>query len=259
MIRSRSHYGGDGNDAAFWDWCGGGPLHPRPAPLAEPFAAEVHWVKRTKLGAAEDAETQTLLFLHGVPSSLFTWAEVIVPKNVLAPTDLAVEFDLVAVDLPGHGFTETLKHPEQTMLEPDRAAEFVLRFMRRTGVQRAVVVGHGYGAIVASYVAAFAPERVDGLVLMDAEGVPREDGEMAVSELSQRSAPAHWLVRWFGWMARPGSTFRNGSIWEGIAEDGLRDRSTRDLYLPRGSDRRIRDAASNPRELRLSPHVGIAE
>jgi pimeloyl-ACP methyl ester carboxylesterase len=99
----------------------------------------------------------TLVLLHGLASSIYTWADVI--------PALAEDHDVVAVDLPGFGGSDI---PEE--LSSSVYPATVLALMDRLGISRATLVGNSLGGSVAVVLAARHPERVRRLVLIDAAG-----------------------------------------------------------------------------------------
>ena len=99
----------------------------------------------------------TLVLLHGLASSIYTWAEVI--------PALAQDHDVVAVDLPGFGGSDV---PDDLSASVYPAT--LLALMDRLGIPRATLVGNSLGGAVAVMVAARHPERVRRLVLIDSAG-----------------------------------------------------------------------------------------
>ncbi len=75
---------------------------------------------------------------------------------------LADRYDVVAMDLPGHGS----RIGESFQLE--RAADSVVQVLDEVEVEQAVLVGLSLGGYVALAVAAMDPRRVDGIVLSGA-------------------------------------------------------------------------------------------
>jgi len=98
-----------------------------------------------------------LVLLHGLASSIYTWADVI--------PALAEDHDVVAVDLPGFGGSDI-----PADLSPSVYPGTVLDLMDRLGISRATVVGNSLGGAVGIVLAARHPERVRRLVLIDAAG-----------------------------------------------------------------------------------------
>ncbi len=102
-----------------------------------------------------------LLLLHGTGAATHSWRD-------LMPI-LAERFDVVAPDLPGHGFT---RWPNDDDLSLDAMAKGVGALLRQMDVAPEIVVGHSAGAAVAVRMVldgAMAPRAVVGL---DAALVP---------------------------------------------------------------------------------------
>ena len=79
---------------------------------------------------------------------------------------LAEDFRCLAPDLMGLGDTET---PPDADWSLRAQAEMVLGLLDRLGLERAHVVGHDHGGALAQLLAAEHPDRVDRLVLTNAE------------------------------------------------------------------------------------------
>jgi len=96
-----------------------------------------------------------LILLHGLAGSARWWRH-----NVPV---LSRAFRVAAIDLPGFGASH-----RDARLVLDKAAGQLVATMDRLGFERAHVVGHSMGGLVAGGLAADYPERVDRLVLVDA-------------------------------------------------------------------------------------------
>lgn len=145
----------------------------------------------------EEGHGQPLLLLHGCPFSSFIWRKVIPP--------LAAEHRCLAPDLLGLGDTET--EPDADWSLPAQA-RMVVAFLDALGIGRAHVVGHDHGGAIAQLLAARHADRVDRLVLSNAEAYdnwpsPHERpflrlsqaplvGRLGAWALSKR--PATWLA-----------------------------------------------------------------
>jgi magnesium chelatase accessory protein len=79
-----------------------------------------------------------LLLLHGTGSATHSWRGLI-------PL-LAAVFDVLAPDLPGHGFTDA---PPASRMSLPAMADAVAALLQRLGVRPALVVGHSAGAAIA--------------------------------------------------------------------------------------------------------------
>ncbi|MDP3409893.1 alpha/beta fold hydrolase BchO [Bosea sp. (in: a-proteobacteria)] len=80
----------------------------------------------------------SLLLLHGTGASTHSWRD-------LMPL-LARDFHVVAVDLPGHGFTQA---PDRDLLSLPAMARGLAALLRTLGVSPDGVVGHSAGAAIA--------------------------------------------------------------------------------------------------------------
>lgn len=104
-----------------------------------------------------------LVCLHGTFASLHTW-----DGWTAALTD---DHRLVRPDLPGHGLTGP--HPE-TDYSMAAYVDFLAAFLDRLGIEECVVAGNSRGGAIAWRFALDHPDRVAGLVLVDAMGFPLE-------------------------------------------------------------------------------------
>ena len=104
-----------------------------------------------------------IVLLHGTSASLHTW-------EGWAHT-LKAQRRVISLDLPGFGLTGPFagQYPRDDY-HGDRYARFVLDLLDVLKVPRAVIAGNSLGGEVAWRTAAMAPERVAGLVLVDAVG-----------------------------------------------------------------------------------------
>jgi pimeloyl-ACP methyl ester carboxylesterase len=118
-------------------------------PIAEINGIRFHYIVK---GSGED-----VFLLHGVTSSLASWFSGVVPA-------LAPSFRVTAFDMRGHGLSEITPTGYTSR---DMAGD-VIAIMDHLGVASARLVGHSYGGCVAMHTALLHPDRVDGVVLMDA-------------------------------------------------------------------------------------------
>jgi pimeloyl-ACP methyl ester carboxylesterase len=95
------------------------------------------------------------VLLHGLAGSGAWWK-----RNL--PT-LARDFHVTVIDLPGFGSS----HPDARLILDDAPSQ-VATLIGELGIERAHVMGHSMGGLVAGALAADHPERVDRLVLVDA-------------------------------------------------------------------------------------------
>lgn len=76
---------------------------------------------------------------------------------------LASTHRVTAYDLRGHGYSDA---PPAGYTSLDHAGD-LLALMDGLGIERARLVGHSFGAVIAAHVAAEAPDRVEAMVLSD--------------------------------------------------------------------------------------------
>lgn len=102
------------------------------------------------------APRRTLVLLHGLASNLTRWSEFV------SATRLAASWDILRVDLRGHGGSLCRGRVGMAAWCDDLAA-----LLAAEDVPRAVLVGHCLGANLALWFAHRAPPRVAGLVLIE--------------------------------------------------------------------------------------------
>ena len=124
-------------------------------------------------------DAPALVLIHGSNSHLQTWEAMI--------AELAGDHRLISVDLYGHGMTGPNpggKYDAQTNID------LVTKVLDKVGVNKAVWVGNSMGGWLAWRAGLAVPERVSGLVLIDASGA--QTGEKSKPYLGARLAQS-WL------------------------------------------------------------------
>ncbi|HEX2781549.1 MAG TPA: alpha/beta fold hydrolase [Gemmatimonadaceae bacterium] len=101
-----------------------------------------------------------LLFVHGMLGDASFWTPTIEALGEQRPRAIAAE-------LRGHGSSEPAASEDYS---PRACAADLLAVLDGYGLDRATVIGHSYGALVALAFAAAHPERVARLVLADPPG-----------------------------------------------------------------------------------------
>jgi pimeloyl-ACP methyl ester carboxylesterase len=112
----------------------------------------------SRVAYCEAGSGAPLLLLHGCPFSSFIWRKVLPP--------LSARYRCLAPDLLGLGDTETSPDADWSLRAQ---AAMVLGFLDALGIRRTHVVGHDHGGALAQLLAAEHPERIDRLVLSNAE------------------------------------------------------------------------------------------
>jgi pimeloyl-ACP methyl ester carboxylesterase len=105
-------------------------------------------------GKAFDAAKPTAVFVHGVLNDHSVWA---LQSRYLAHHG----WNVLAVDLPGH-----CRSKGQAPSTVEEAADFVGALLDAAGVQRAALVGHSWGSLIAMEAAARLKERITHAVLV---------------------------------------------------------------------------------------------
>ena len=154
-----------------------------------------------------DPERPPLVLLHGFLGHAADWSEI-------APR-FASDFDVWALDLPGHGGAHERTETESSV---GAAAEAVMATMKARGVDRFALVGYSMGGRIALYLAAHHPERLQRLVLVGASPGLRSRQTRAARQTHDRSLAARldactnsddvrrFLDRWYAaplWASTP--------------------------------------------------------
>ena len=103
-----------------------------------------------------------LLLIHGLGNSTLVWHR--------AMAGLARRFRVLALDLPGHGYSDM---PLVDFRVPE-AARFVARFAEAVGAGTFHVAGNSMGGIIAIELGLEYNDRVTGVVLVDSAGLGRK-------------------------------------------------------------------------------------
>lgn len=125
-----------------------------------------------------------IILLHGSNASLHTWADMV--------SILSDDYRLISLDFPGHGLTGPDPKQDYSAASLIDAAKTV---MDETGVERAVIAGNSMGGWAAWRFALEYPERVSGLVLIDASGpVIEEEADPYLAAKITNSVPGQLLA-----------------------------------------------------------------
>ena len=105
-------------------------------------------------GKPFDPTLPTVVFVHGAVNDHTVW-------TLLARWCAHHGFGALAVDLPGH-----MRSAGPALSSVESLADWVLALLDAAGTQRAALVGHSLGSLVALEAAARAPERASRLVMI---------------------------------------------------------------------------------------------
>ena len=150
--------------------CGAEPLPIYPAGTA--FQTRDIVVAGTRLRLIDSGQGPVVVFLHGFGASIYSW------RHQLEPV-LQAGHRVVAYDNRGFGSSD---RPDSGY---DNAAyvTLLLALLDSLDIADAVLVGHSMGGQIAAEVAATAPGRVRGLVLLDPSGHRGPVSRLALRQL----------------------------------------------------------------------------
>ncbi|HEY1379194.1 MAG TPA: alpha/beta hydrolase [Gemmataceae bacterium] len=180
---------------------------------------------------AGDRGGPPVVLLHGFPEFWYGW------RHQLGPL-AAAGLNVVAVDQ--RGYTTSDKPPRVRDYNLDRLAADVASAIAALGVERAAVVGHDWGGVVAWWLAVKHPGRVSRLAILNAP-------HPAVMRRALRTDPLQMMRSWYAfvmqvprlteWLSRLGN-------WRGVVR-GLRKSSRPGTFTDADFDR-YRQAWSQP-------------
>ena len=120
---------------------------------------------------------QPLVALHGAASSSH-WYDLVIPH-------LAGDLRVVAPDQRAHGKTDQ----PSTGYDWRTLAGDMVGALDQLDIEKAVVMGHSWGASTALAVAAYHPDRTQGLIMVDGGFGGRRSSEMTWEEFRDRLSP----------------------------------------------------------------------
>jgi 4,5:9,10-diseco-3-hydroxy-5,9,17-trioxoandrosta-1(10),2-diene-4-oate hydrolase len=103
-----------------------------------------------------------IVLVHGIGTFCETWL-----MNVRV---LQQHYRIIALDLPGHGYSEHFSPP----YDADHYARFLNDFLQTLGVDHFSLIGNSFGGTVALQTAYSFPEKIHRLILAAAAGFGRE-------------------------------------------------------------------------------------
>ena len=132
-----------------------------------------------------DAGDPAVVLIHGAGMDRTVWQ--FQTRNIAHTGHRAY-----AVDLPGHGYSEGPALPTV----PDMA-DWVARFIDAAGIEKATLVGHSMGSLIALEVAARHPDKAERLVLTGvAEAMPVHPDLLAAAAANEDLGPE--LITFWG-------------------------------------------------------------
>jgi pimeloyl-ACP methyl ester carboxylesterase len=183
----------------------------------------LHWV--------EAGQGPVVLLLHGFPEFWWEWRHQL-------PALARMGFRAVAPDLRGYNLSE--KPEGVAAYRMEQLVGDVQGLIRHLGVERAHVVGHDWGGVIAWWMGMLAPERVDRLVVINAPHPDAFKRELMTPDQMLRS----WYAAAFQVPVLPEAAFRANGF--ALLERIFRTSTVRPDAYTDEDVRRYREAAARP-------------
>ncbi|HXS59588.1 MAG TPA: alpha/beta hydrolase [Candidatus Sulfopaludibacter sp.] len=106
----------------------------------------------------DSSDCPLMILLHGFPEFWYSWRHQI--------PFFAKRFRVVAPDMRGYGETE--KPREISEYRIDKLVRDIIELIHSVGKEKAIIVGHDWGAIIGWSIAMIAPSMVEKLIIMNA-------------------------------------------------------------------------------------------
>ena len=139
-----------------------------------------------------------VVLIHGTPSTLYSWSEMIHGKSPLANDDrpewqgLAETHEVYALEVIGHGIAPGSAQPYSF----EKCALYIGAALEALDLDAVFMVGTSYGGEFVWRAALNEPERIKGIVLLDSSGIERRDEDWLSEEEVMRD---FWLAD-FGYL-----------------------------------------------------------
>lgn len=128
-------------------------------------------------GRAPNASLPTVVFIHGAQHDHSVWT---LQSRYFAHHG----FNVMAVDLPGHA-----RSKQAAMSDIGAMGDWLLALLDAAGVERAMLIGHSMGSLIALDTAARFPKRVSALALV-ATAYPMQVSDALLDAALNREADA---------------------------------------------------------------------
>lgn len=141
-------------------------------------------VKGSQIHYVEEGNGDPILFLHGIPTNLYLWRNVIpeVSKNGRA----------IAVDLVGYGKSDV---PKMGNYGTNNQYSYLEGFIEQMGLKNITLVINDLGSVYGMHYAAQHPENVKGIVVAEGVVLPAHDW---YKQLTLMQKAMFWMFRWDG-------------------------------------------------------------
>lgn len=126
-----------------------------PSPLKQIPMQQV-LVEGIKVSYLEEGQGMPLVLVHGIPTSSFLW------RNMIA--ELATHGRVIALDLPGFGFSDPPPNADYTI---SNYARILASFLEALAIDRATLICHDLGGPIVLTYALRHPDRYRQLIILD--------------------------------------------------------------------------------------------
>ena len=141
-------------------------------------------VKGSKMHYVEEGNGDPILFLHGVPTNLYLWRNVIPEVSKNGRT--------IAVDLIGYGKSEV---PQMGGYGANNQYAYLEAFIEQMELKNITLVINDLGSVYGMHYAAKHPENIKGIVVVEGVVLPGHDW---YKQLTCMQKSMFWMFRWDG-------------------------------------------------------------
>jgi pimeloyl-ACP methyl ester carboxylesterase len=136
--------------------------------------------------STSNSPRQTIILLHGFPEFWGTWHALL--------DYFADHYRVIAPDLPGYNLSD--KPQEQSFFEVPNLIQFIAKFIQGAAPQEKIIlVAHDWGGAISWPLAAFFPQLIDRLIILNAAHPSTFTREMIHNvEQRQKSEYIHELI-----------------------------------------------------------------
>ncbi|KAJ7537911.1 hypothetical protein O6H91_11G027600 [Diphasiastrum complanatum] len=139
-----------------------------------------------RMHIAEQGSGTLVLLLHGFPETWYSWRHQI-------PVLAAAGFHAVAPDLRGHGDTDSPSDVQA--YTAFHSVGDMIGLLDALGQEKAFVVGHDYGALLAWYLSILRPDRVKAVAALCVPAIIRKREGSLVEKLDQFYGKGFYISR----------------------------------------------------------------
>jgi magnesium chelatase accessory protein len=164
--------------------------------------AHLTWHVQRWLDVPSSAKKTTIVLLHGTGASTHSWRDV-------APL-LAKNFNVLAIDLPGHAFSEL---PDKAWMSLDGMANAIAELLATLQISADVIVGHSAGAAIAVNMALLGLAKPKKIVAINGALLPLQSfsGHLFLP-LAKLLAANPLVPKFFSWRASANTSVVNSLL-----------------------------------------------